>query len=177
LCTTRFYLLRGFSSKRLLDLHFLTIAFALTMIAAPFVFLVDLEVDRLKLLFFLEHEAVEILIAVRVLAPTMLVANHSGAIVFLLYCLLVALSVPVVMREFFSHPADIVAWGAFTSDFLLGISGLTQVLRWIRRGRKNMDLSAMARKKYQAEAVSGVGFMCHGTSVHTLLPSIHRLYR
>ena len=154
------FLLRGFSSKRLLDLHFLTIGFATTMIVAPFIFLIDVKVGRLKLLFFLEHEAVEVLIAVRVLAPSQIVARRPGLLIFLLYSLLVGLSIFVVVDDFFSHSADVVAWGAFTSDFLLGLSGIFMIKRWMESRKR--ELSKAARKKQQAEAVTGRRFMLHG---------------
>ncbi|KAK3642964.1 hypothetical protein LTR56_008833 [Elasticomyces elasticus] len=152
------FLLRGFSPKRALDLHYLTIVFALSFVAAPIVFLVDLRIDQVKLLFFLEHEAVEFLIAIRVLAPAAFVARRSGLIVLVCWCALVAVTVPVVLDEHFHHAADIVAWSAFASDFLVGISGLTLVQRW-KAGR---PASRFEVRKLRAEAMAGLGFMLHG---------------
>ena len=43
-------MLRGFGSKRVIDLHSLAIGFAVSMILETLVFLVDLKLDRLKLL-------------------------------------------------------------------------------------------------------------------------------
>ncbi|TKA79831.1 hypothetical protein B0A55_02787 [Friedmanniomyces simplex] len=152
------FFLRGFSPKRALDLHYLAIVFALSFIAAPIVFLVDLRIDQIKLLFFLEHEAVEFLIAIRVLAPAVFVARRSGLIVLVCWCALVAVTVPVVLDEHFHHAADIVAWCAFLSDFLVGISGLALVRRWLV-GR---PASRFMARKMRAEAMAGLGFMIHG---------------
>ncbi|KAK4550838.1 hypothetical protein LTR36_000418 [Oleoguttula mirabilis] len=152
------FLLRGFSPKRALDLHYLTIVFALSFVALPLVFLFDLRIDEVKLLFFLEHEAVEYLIAIRVLAPAKFVARNSGLIVLLSWCGLVLLTIPVVLDHHFHHSADVVAWCAFTSDFLLGISGLTLVRRWA----VSHPLTRFTLRKSRAEAMAGVAFMLHG---------------
>ncbi|KAI7347558.1 hypothetical protein KC320_g7169 [Hortaea werneckii] len=153
------FLLRAFSPKRALDLHYLTLIFALSFVALPLVFLFDRRIDEIKLLFFLEHEAVEYLIAVRVLAPSGFVAKWSGAIVLVAWCALVAITIPVVLDNRFHHAADIVAWCAFVSDFLLGVSGIALVRRWaMRRSR----LTGFALRKLRAEAMAGVAFMCHG---------------
>ncbi|KAI7162425.1 hypothetical protein KC349_g1994 [Hortaea werneckii] len=153
------FLLRAFSPKRALDLHYLTLIFALSFVALPLVFLFDRRIDEIKLLFFLEHEAVEYLIAVRVLAPPSFVAKWSGAIVLAAWCTLVAITIPVVLDNRFRHAADIVAWCAFVSDFLLGLSGIVLVRRWaVSRSR----MMGFALRKLQAEAMAGLAFMCHG---------------
>lgn len=153
------FLLRAFSPKRALDLHYLTLIFALSFVALPLVFLFDRRIDEIKLLFFLEHEAVEYLIAVRVLAPPGFVAKWSGAIVLAAWCALVAITIPVVLDGRFRHAADIVAWCAFVSDFLLGVSGIALVRRWaVSRSRT----TGFALRKLQAEAIAGLAFMCHG---------------
>ncbi|RMY73356.1 hypothetical protein D0863_03905 [Hortaea werneckii] len=153
------FLLRAFSPKRALDLHYLTLIFALSFVALPLVFLFDRRIDEIKLLFFLEHEAVECLIAVRVLAPSGFVAKWSGAIVLVAWFALVAITIPVVLDNWFHHAADIVAWCAFVSDSLLGLSGIALVRRWaLRRSR----LTGFALRKLRAEAMAGVAFMCHG---------------
>lgn len=152
------FLFRGFSPKRALDLHYLTLIFALTFVALPIVFLVDLRIDQIKLLFFLEHEAVEYLIAIRVLAPAAVVARRSGLIVLLCWFGLVAITVPVMLDQHFHHAADIVAWCAFVSDFLVGISGLALVRRWLL----SRPLTRFSLRKSRAEAIAGLGFMLHG---------------
>ncbi|KAI7221912.1 hypothetical protein KC333_g1481 [Hortaea werneckii] len=153
------FLLRAFSPKRALDLHYLTLIFALSFVALPLVFLFDRRIDEIKLLFFLEHEAVEYLIAVRVLAPPGFVAKWSGAIVLAAWCALVAITIPVVLDTRFRHAADLVAWCAFVSDFLLGVSGIALVRRWaVSRSR----MTGFALRKLQAEAMAGLAFMCHG---------------
>ncbi|KAI6795785.1 hypothetical protein KC361_g4810 [Hortaea werneckii] len=153
------FLLRAFPPKRALDLHYLTLIFALSFVALPLVFLFDRRIDEIKLLFFLEHEVVEYLIAVRVLAPPGFVAKWSGAIVLAAWCALVAITIPVVLDSRFHHAADIVAWCAFVSDFLLGLSGIALVRRWvISRSR----MTGLALRKLRAEAMTGLAFMCHG---------------
>ncbi|KAI7109291.1 hypothetical protein KC340_g13659 [Hortaea werneckii] len=153
------FLLRAFSAKRALDLHYLTLIFALSFVALPLVFLFDRRIDEIKLLFFLEHEAVEYLIAVRVLAPPGFVAKWSGAIVLAAWCALVAITIPVVLDSRFRHAADLVAWCAFVSDFLLGVSGIALVRRWaVSRSR----MTGFALRKLRAEAMAGLAFMCHG---------------
>ncbi|RMY99285.1 hypothetical protein D0862_07190 [Hortaea werneckii] len=153
------FLLRAFSPKRALDLHYLTLIFALSFVALPLVFLLDRRIDEIKLLFFLEHEAVEYLLAVRVLAPPGFVAKWSGAILLAAWCGLVAITIPVVLDGRFGHAADLVAWCAFVSDFLLGLSGIALVRRWaLSRSR----MMGFALRKLQAEAMAGLAFMCHG---------------
>ncbi|GAB1729863.1 hypothetical protein NU195Hw_g2246t1 [Hortaea werneckii] len=153
------FLLRAFSPKRALDLHYLTLIFALSFVALPLVFLFDRRIDEIKLLFFLEHEAVEYLIAVRVLASPGFVAKWSGAIVLVAWCALVAITIPVVLDNRFHHAADIVAWCAFVSDFLLGLSGIALVRRW---AMKRSRMTGFALRKLRAEAMAGLAFMCHG---------------
>ncbi|KAI7228330.1 hypothetical protein KC330_g7955, partial [Hortaea werneckii] len=153
------FLLRAFSPKRALDLHYLTLIFALSFVALPLVFLFDRRIDEIKLLFFLEHEAVEYLIAIRVLAPPGFVAKWSGAIVLAAWCALVAITMPVVLDSRFRHAADIVAWCAFFSDFLLGVSGIALVRRWAVDRSK---MTGFALRKLQAESMAGLAFMCHG---------------
>ncbi|KAI6838101.1 hypothetical protein KC315_g1107 [Hortaea werneckii] len=153
------FLLRAFSPKRALDLYYLTLIFALSFVALPLVFLFDRRIDEVKLLFFLEHEAVEYLIAVRVLAPPGFVAKWSGAIVLAAWCALVAITIPVVLDSRFHHAADVVAWCAFVSDSLLGLSGIALVRRWAV-GRHRMN--GFALRKLRAEAMAGLAFMCHG---------------
>lgn len=152
------FLLRGFSPKRALDLHYLTLIFAFSFVALPLVFLFDRRISTVKLLFFLEHEAIEYLLAIRVLAPPALVARFSGAIVLAAWCSLVAITIPVVLDNRFHHAADIVAWCAFVSDFLVGVSGLMLVRRWaISRSQ-----TAYMLRKSRAEAMAGLAFMLHG---------------
>ena len=154
------FLLRGFSTKRVFDIHFLTVVFAVTMILVPLVFLLYTELSRTKLLFFLEHEAIEVLIAARVLLPTELIARRPGLIILVLYSVLFAMSLPLVMHDFFSHGALFVAWGAFCSDFLLATSGVTMIKRWLTIRREGSSRAVI--QKHQAEALAGLGFILHG---------------
>jgi len=152
------FLLRGFSPKRALDLHYLTIIFAISFVGATLVFLLDTQIDEVKLLFFLEHEAVEFLIAIRVLAPTAFVARRSGLIVLLAWCGLTIVTMPVVLNQHFHHAADIVAWCAFVSDFLVGLSGLVLIRRWAIAH----SASRFGLRKVRAEAMAGLAFSLHG---------------
>lgn len=167
------FLLRGFSSKRALDLHFLTIIFALSFVFAPLVFLFDQTIDSFKLWFFLDHEAIEYLIAIVVLAPKSIVKKYPGLIVFLCWTVLSCMSIVVAWNRKYHHGADIVAWGAFGSDFLVAVSGLVLIKRWLvaRWRRRILGTSLIwqslpeerfRRRKIAAEAMAGLGFMLHG---------------
>lgn len=171
------FLLRGFSSKRALDLHFLTIVFAATFIAAPLIFLVDTHIDSVKLWFFLEHEAIEYLIAIRVLAPIRFVQKHPGLIVLGCWTVLSIVSIIVSLNTQYKHGADIVAWGAFTSDSILSMAGCVLTARWYQdreygrcSGEKRNLMDSMLKRKTAAEAMAGLGFMLHGLSTVTVAP-------
>lgn len=166
------FLLRGFSSKRALDLHFLTIIFALSFVFAPLIFLIDQSIDSFKLWFFLEHEAIEYLIAIMVLAPKGFVKRRAGLIVFLCWTGLCCVSIVVAFNQKYYHGADIVAWGAFVSDFLVAVAGIVLIKRWIVSRYKRRILGSsmwqgmpddkLKRRKLAAEAMAGLGFMLHG---------------
>lgn len=151
-------LLRGFSPKRTLDLHYLTFFFAISLAAAPAVFLLDLKIDQMKLLFFLEHEAIEYLILVRVVAPPSFVKRWSGMILFVAWTLLFCVTTVIVLDQFHHKAAMIAAWGAFTSDFSVGIAGVVLVYRWI----VSTERSKFGIRRIRAEGLAGIGFMTHG---------------
>lgn len=153
-----FALLRGFSFRGLLDLHYITFLFALTVAAAPGVFLLDLRLDQMKLLFFLEHEAIEYLIFVRVLAPSRLVRNWSGMILFIAWTVLFLFTTVVVTDQFHHGAAMLSAWGAFTSDFAVGVAGAVLVRRWMM----STSDSSFGKRRIRAEGLAGLGFMMHG---------------
>lgn len=179
------FLLRSFSSKRALDLHFLTIVFALSFVFAPLIFLVDQSIDGFKLGFFLEHEAIEYLIAIIVLAPKSFVKKHAGLIVFLCWTGLSCISIVVAFNQKYRHGADIVAWVAFVSDFLVAVAGIVLIKRWlVARYRKRILGTSMwqatpeekiRRRKLAAEAMAGLGFMLHGEPLQLLCqqPNLH----
>lgn len=155
------FLLRNFSSKRALDLHYLTLIFALSLVAGGLVFLVDQSLNAVKLFFFLEHEAVEFLIAIRVLAPETFVQNFSGRIVLFCWTVLSIITIAVSFNQFYGTGAVIVAWGAFISDLSVGISGGMLVWRWFTLQSRHTP-SRFVQVKTAAEASAGVGFMLHG---------------
>src|ERR1700760_813435 len=90
------FLLRGFSASRALDTQFLTIVFALSFPIAALIFLIDFQIDALKLLFFLEHEAIECVIALRVFLPKQVLVDHGGAVLMGCWAGLCLLSILVV---------------------------------------------------------------------------------
>lgn len=168
-----FFLLRGFSPKRVLDLHYLTIIFALTFLFAPLIFLLDRRIDGFKLDFFLEHEAIEVLIAIRVLAPTTFTMRRPGLVLLLCWTGLSVITTMVAFNEHYRHGADIVAWGAFFSDCLLGVSGIVLIKRWFTRNIERKVLfdaqvwtptpaQELRRRKEGAEAMAGLGYVLHG---------------
>lgn len=176
------FLLRGFSAKRALDLHFLTIIFAVSFIAAPLIFLIDTHIDSVKIWFFLEHEAIEFLIAIRVLAPKKFVRRHAGLIVFLCWTALSIVSIVVIFNSKHRHGADIIAWGAFASDSLISVAGATLIATWFRdreygkrSGEKLSAPDKFRRRKEAAEAMAGLGFTAHGLSTVTVAPILDRV--
>lgn len=176
------FLLRGFSARRALDLHFLTIIFAVSFIAAPLIFLIDTHIDSVKLWFFLEHEAIEYLVAIRVLAPLRILQQYAGLLIFLCWTGLALVSMTVSLNAQHMHGADIIAWGAFTSDTLISISGAILIARWLQDreygnhsdGEAGLAIKAH-RRKVVAEAMAGLGFCFHGLSTLTVAPILHRV--
>ncbi|KXT12855.1 hypothetical protein AC579_5382 [Pseudocercospora musae] len=151
------YVLRGFSLKRMLDLHYLAIAFAFTFILLPINFLFDLYVDQSKLCFFLEHVLIEFMIGVRIFAPAKFIAEKPGLILLLGWLALVAASVVVIGN----HAALYVLGSAFVSDFTVAVSGCVLMRRWWQN-RHGSDYAGFNKRKLIAEAVSGLGFLLHG---------------
>lgn len=151
-------LLRGYSFKRLLDLHYLTLLVALSIAAGPAVFLLYPEFGQLKLLFFLEHEAIEFLIFVRVVAPPHIVKRFSGLIMFVAWTVLFMVTVVVVLDQFHHSAAMLAAWGAFSSDLAMGVAGIVLVKRWMT----STSRSNFGARRIQAEGLAGIGYMAHG---------------
>ncbi|KAK3065029.1 hypothetical protein LTS18_012954 [Coniosporium uncinatum] len=188
------FLLRGFSARRALDLHFLTVLFALSFVFAPLIFLVDYLIDATKLFFFLEHEAIEYLITIRVLAPASWVRERSGAVLLLCWTGITVVTIVVAFNPEYKHGADVVAWAAFVSDFLVAVAGVMLVVRWAvsliskravrmaagggRGGGYAHGMSAaekFARRKMAAEAMGGLGFMIHGFTTMAVGPILIRV--
>lgn len=152
-----FAILQGFSVRRMMDQHYLSLVLAFTFILLPIHFLFDMNLDQSKLTFFVEHVAIEYLIGVRVLAPANFVAARSGLILLLMWLMLVASSAVIVGN----HAAVFVVVIAFISDTILAVSGAVLIWRW---SRERHSTAGFRRRKLAAEAVSGVGFMLHGKS-------------
>lgn len=72
----------GFSMKRMMDLHYLSLTFTITFLLLTIHFLSDLELNSSKLIFSTQHVGIEYLIAVRVLLPLSFVRRWIGYIFF-----------------------------------------------------------------------------------------------
>ena len=175
------FLLRSFDVHRALDLHFLTIVFALTLLVAPLLFILDPHVNAPLLFFFLQHEAVELLIAIRVLAPKVWCQRHPGLVLFSCWIALATVSTLVAFDDKIHHAAEIVSWGAFVSDALIAVTGAFLVTRWIYQRRQtdcsdqisSRNFTTMAktiaktrRRLLIAEGWTGLGFVVHGRFHH-----------
>ncbi|KAF1981404.1 hypothetical protein K402DRAFT_425455 [Aulographum hederae CBS 113979] len=187
-------LFRGFSPSRTLDHHLLSVIFGVTLAVAPLVFLANTRLDGPKLWFFLEHAAVEILIAVRVLAPGLARKRPAGV---LLACWITVTGITVVVsfNSEYHHGAEIIAWGAFLSDFLVAFAGSFFGVRWLRfrRGKRqatklplaeeglwlsslqNSRAEALRARKVGAEALAGVGLAIHGCGTMGLAPILQQV--
>ncbi|KAH9826064.1 hypothetical protein Tdes44962_MAKER10098 [Teratosphaeria destructans] len=180
------FFLRGFSVKRTLDLHYLSIIFALSLMAIPVVFVLNLDVDSTKLLVFLEHDAIEALVAIRVLAPANLITRRGGAIIFACWCGLIILTIPVVLnKQMGNHGTTIVAWTSFFTNLSITIAGLHLVRKWAVNARTSHKSHRHSRmpvithfhhRIYRAEALAGLGFVMHG-SVAMIVAPIFTLVR
>jgi hypothetical protein len=166
------FLFRGFSARRVFDLHYVTIIIALTLSLAGLVFLVDPALDNYKIFFLLEHEAAEVVLTLRVLLPPRISRDYAGLILFCCWSGLATVSIIVALSSLYGHGADLVAWGAFVTDFFLGISGCELIRRWYVARPKLASASPILRAKVRAEALAGAGFILHGkfpSFFHTVL--------
>ncbi|KAH7381764.1 hypothetical protein BKA64DRAFT_212822 [Cadophora sp. MPI-SDFR-AT-0126] len=157
-----FFLLRGFSAKRVFDIHYLTFLQVLSLSLTGLIFLIDPAFDNFKVFFFLDHEAIEAVLALRILLPVKTCREYAGFILFCLWGALCTTSVAVSLSGFYSHGADIIAWGAFCSDFMLGISGVVLIKRWFELRPRLGHVSPTLRMKAVAEGLAGFGFVLHG---------------
>jgi hypothetical protein len=129
------FLLRGFSPTRTLDINFLTIVFALTFPIAAFIFIADININALKLLFLLDHEAIEVILALRIfLLSKRVLVRSPGGVLLGCWLLLCAVSI-VVAANPYGHATDVVAWGAFLSDGLLAVAGSVLMARYFKARR------------------------------------------
>jgi hypothetical protein len=160
-----FFLLRGFNVKRIFDLHYIIFLLAITLSLAGLVFLVDPALDNYKIFFLLEHEAVEVVLAFRVLLPIDVCRKHAGRILFGLWSGLCVISIFISLNGFHGHAADVVAWGAFCSDSFLAVSGVKLARKWYILRPQLANSSSVFRAKIRAEGLAGVGCFLHGTGL------------
>lgn len=144
----------GFSMKRMMDLHYLSVTFAVTFLLLTIHFMSDLELNSSKLIFFSQHVGIEFLIAIRVLAPPSIVRRWTGHIFFIVWLLVVG-STSVIVSD---HAIYFAIAMASLSDSLMTISGLVLVSRKLRR----RHASQFADHKLTVEAISGLGYLIHG---------------
>lgn len=170
-----FFALRGFSAKRVFDLHYIILLLALTLSLAGLVFLVDTALDNYKVFFLLEHEAVEGVLALRVLLPAKVCRNHPALILFFLWTGLCIISVIISLNEFYGHAADLVAWGAFCTDFSIAIAGIKLVRKWYWLRPELATTSSIFRTKIRAEALAGAGCIIHGFTTMCIGPIFMRV--
>ena len=69
------------------------------------------------------------------------------------------------LSNLYGHGADLVAWGAFCTDFFLGVSGIVLIMRWYAARSKLRTASPLLSAKIQAEGLAGVGYILHGQSL------------
>ncbi|KAI1517212.1 hypothetical protein Ptr86124_004149 [Pyrenophora tritici-repentis] len=146
----------GFSMKRMMDLHYLSVTFAMTFLLLTIHFLSDLELNTSKLLFFSQHVGIEFLIAIRVLMPPSIVRQWTGLIFFVVWLLVVGSTCVIVSN----HAVYFAIGMASLSDILISVSGLVLMVRKLRQ----RHASQLAGHKLTVEAISGLGYLIHGLS-------------
>lgn len=144
----------GFSIKRMMDLHYLSMGFAATFLLLTFHFLSDLELNSSKLIFFSQHVGIEYLIAIRVLAPASIVRRWLGHIFFVVWLIVVGATCVIVSN----HAVYFAVAMAGLSDSLVSVAGLVLMVRKLRQ----KHAGELTRQKLTAEAVSGLGYLIHG---------------
>ncbi|XP_014556803.1 hypothetical protein COCVIDRAFT_37674 [Bipolaris victoriae FI3] len=146
----------GFSMKRMMDLHYLSLMFVLTFILLTIHFLSDLELNSSKLIFFTQHVGIEYLIAVRVLLPSSFVRRWMGYIFFFIWLLIVGATCVIVSN----HAVYFAIVMASLSDTLISVCGLVLIGRRLRQ----KQATQFTAQKLTVEAISGLGFLIHGLS-------------
>lgn len=144
----------GFSMKRMMDLHYLSVTFAMTFLLLSIHFLSDLELNSSKLTFFSQHVGIEFLIAIRVLAPPSVVRRWTGHIFFVVWLLVVGSTCVIVSN----HAVYFAIGMASLSDSLISVSGLVLIGRKLRQRHATQP----AGRRLTAEAISGLGYLIHG---------------
>ncbi|EKG19979.1 hypothetical protein MPH_02709 [Macrophomina phaseolina MS6] len=161
--------LRWFQPRKALDLYYLSTLFSLTAIAAAIVFLWDRNpITVLKFNFFLEHEAIEYLIAFKVVLAPRLVARHPGWTLLLCWMVLSLVTVAVSLTDHYKHGADIVVWGAFSSDTALAAAGVKLVWTWATHKEVVEPFSRRTReirkRLLRVDAMAGLAMVAHGVA-------------
>ncbi|KAJ6268138.1 hypothetical protein PSV08DRAFT_354837 [Bipolaris maydis] len=146
----------GFSMKRMMDLHYLSLMFTLTFLLLTIHFLSDLELNSSKLIFFTQHAGIEYLIAVRVLLPSSFVRRWMGHIFFVIWLLIVGATGVIVSN----HAVYFAIAMASLSDTLISVCGLVLIARKL----KQKQATQLIGHKLTVEAISGLGFLIHGLS-------------
>ncbi|KAF2422879.1 hypothetical protein EJ08DRAFT_664683 [Tothia fuscella] len=178
------FLLRSFNTSRALDTHFLSIIFAFSFVADPLVFLLDPHISPIKLFFFLENEAVEFLLFIRVVAPKKWCSKFAGRVCLACWFALATVTVVVSFHDKYKHGAEIVAWCAFVSDSCIAITGVVLEKRWfearytekaLRGWSSGMTDERLRKRKVTAERMAGMGFILHGLTTLPIAPILTRI--
>lgn len=164
----------SFDPARVLNLHLLTTLLALTLIIAPLVFLIDPHVNYYMLNFFLEHESLEILIAIRVFRPR-LCRNHPGYVLSgcfgALTCITTLLALNNKLRN---HATDMVSWGAFISDGAVALAGCRLAYLWVKE-RKATHHVQKRMEVMRVQGLAGLGCIAHGMCSESKLKKYSQL--
>jgi purine-cytosine permease-like protein len=114
------------------------------------------------LFFFLQHVAVECVIFIRVFDPR-LCSRYPGRVLLACWTVLAVVSSVISFNDMtYNSAVEIVSWCAFISDFLTAVSGVMLVKNWQRKRKRNARSSMQRWKQINAEALAGVGLLCHG---------------
>lgn len=156
------FTLRSFSCARVLDLHFLVLLFAISLIIAPAMFLLNPNLNMPMLFFFLQHVAVECVIFIRVFDPR-LCCYYPGRVLLACWTVLAVVSSVIAFNDMiYNRAVEIVSWCAFISDFLTAVAGILLVQKWRRQKKRNAVTSMQRGTQVNAEALAGAGLFCHG---------------
>ncbi|KAK7712775.1 hypothetical protein SLS57_007729 [Botryosphaeria dothidea] len=158
---------RWFQPRKVLDLYYLCALFSLSGIVAALIFLYDRNpITVVKFNFFLEHEAIEYLIALKVVLAPRLVARHPGWTLFLCWLALSLATIAVSLTDHYKHGADIVIWGAFLSDAALTLAGTKLIHAWATHVEVVEPFSRRTReirkRLLRVDAMAGLAMVLHG---------------
>ncbi|GME28332.1 hypothetical protein GTA08_BOTSDO05893 [Neofusicoccum parvum] len=160
---------RWFQPRKVLDLYYLALLFSFSGVAAPILFLWDRNpITTIKLNFFLEHEAIEYIIALKVVFAPQLVQKHPGRTLMASWLALFLATVAVALTNHYHHGADVVIWAAFCSDAALAAAGAKLVWNWLADGGEVVDHWSKADqlrvRLLRVEAMLGLALAMHGVS-------------